>query len=101
MSIEFKSIYFDYNSGDPLVSHALKNINLEIEDHSFFALIGETGSGKTTLAQHLNGLLWPNKGTIKIDDFFIDGNDAKLQNYVGIVVWFFSFQNINFLNQLY
>lgn len=58
MSIEFKSIYFDYNSGDPLVSHALKNINLEIEDHSFFALIGETGSGKTTLAQHLNGLLW-------------------------------------------
>ncbi len=79
MSIEFKSIYFDYNSGDPLVSHALKNINLEIEDHSFFALIGETGSGKTTLAQHLNGLLWPNKGTIKIDDFFIDGNDAKLQ----------------------
>lgn len=72
-------------------------------------MIGETGSGKTTLAQHLNGLLWPNNGTIKIDDFFIDGNDAKLQkkkkkgikklrSYCGMV---FSFQNINFLNQLY
>ena len=41
--------------------------------------VGPSGIGKTTLAQHLNGLLWPNKGTIKIDDFFIDGNDAKLQ----------------------
>ena len=49
----------------------LKDINLTINDNDFVALIGHTGSGKSTLIQHLNGLLSPTKGKIYIDDIDI------------------------------
>lgn len=103
MSIEIKNLYFDYNRNTPFASHALKNINIEMGDRFFIALIGETGSGKSTLVQHLNGLLWPSSGTLKIDEFFIDGDNKKLQkkkkkgiknlrSHVGLVFQFPEYQ---------
>ena len=103
MPIKIEKLFYDYNPNTPFVSHALKDINLDIDGNFFNALIGETGSGKTTLVQHLNGLLWPNSGTITIDEHFINGNDKKLQkkkkkgikklrSHVGLVFQFPEYQ---------
>ncbi|MFV0555648.1 MAG: energy-coupling factor transporter ATPase [Lactovum sp.] len=69
--IEFKKVSFEYQANSPFASQALFNINLEIKEKSFTALIGHTGSGKSTLVQHLNGLLKPTQGSIYIDDLEI------------------------------
>ena len=74
--------------------HALKDISLFFEDHSFIGIVGETGSGKSTLIQHLNGLLIPNEGEIIIDEFKIDSKKKKQKNlknlrkHVGVVFQF-------------
>ena len=54
MSITFKNVAHTYNEGSPFSYAALKNINLNIPEGKVTAVIGETGSGKTTLVQHLN-----------------------------------------------
>jgi len=103
MPIKIENLFYDYNPNTPFVAHALKDINLEIGENYFYALIGETGSGKSTLVQHLNALLWPSKGTIRIDEHFIDGNNKKLQkkkkkgvkklrSHVGLVFQFPEYQ---------
>ena len=55
MSIKVKNVNYTYSEGTAYEMHALKNINLEIPDGQFVGLIGHTGSGKSTLTQHLNG----------------------------------------------
>ena len=57
MSIEIKNVNYLYSQGTSYEMHALKNVNLEIPDGQFVGLIGHTGSGKSTLTQHLNGLV--------------------------------------------
>ena len=54
MSIEIKNVNYLYSQGTSYEMHALKNVNLEIPDGQFVGLIGHTGSGKSTLTQHLN-----------------------------------------------
>lgn len=88
MSIEIKGLYHTYQKGTPYETHALKDINLEIQDGEFIGLIGHTGSGKSTLVQHLNGLLKPSQGQIKIDGFDITQKGVKLKKIrqkVGLV----------------
>lgn len=103
MQIKLTDLCYSYNQKTPMAHLALDRINLEIEDHSFLALVGETGSGKSTLVQHLNGLLWPTSGTLNIGEFFIDGNNRKLQkkkkkgirelrSYAGLVFQFPEYQ---------
>ncbi|WP_306483560.1 energy-coupling factor transporter ATPase [Anaerococcus sp.] len=72
MKIELKNIDYIYNEGLPSEVYALKDINLEINSHEIVGLIGQTGSGKSTLVQLLNGLLIPSNG-----DCFIDGVNSK------------------------
>lgn len=55
--IEIKNLNFVYSKKTPYEKHALKNVNLEIEEGTFVGLVGATGSGKSTLIQHLNGLI--------------------------------------------
>ena len=57
MSIVIKNLTHIYNEGMPFASTALDNISIEIKDRDFVGLIGHTGSGKSTLIQHLNGIL--------------------------------------------
>ncbi len=67
MNIELKNVDFIYNEGAPGEVYALKNINLNIGSHEIIGLIGQTGSGKSTLVQLLNGLLIPSHGYVIID----------------------------------
>ena len=64
MSIELKDVTYTYSPGTAYEIHALKNINLSIPDGQFIGVIGHTGSGKSTLIQHLNALIQPTSGTI-------------------------------------
>lgn len=79
MIIDIKDLNFIYNPNTPFEKKALDNINLEIDEGEFIGLIGHTGSGKSTLVQHLNGLIKPTSGTIVIDGKNILGKDANLR----------------------
>lgn len=79
MSITCKSLEHIYGLNTPFEYYALKNVNLKIEKGSFTAIIGQTGSGKSTLIQHINALLLPTSGEIQIDDYVISSNE-KPQN---------------------
>lgn len=67
MKIELKNVDYIYNEDREEKSYALKNINLEINKHEIIGLIGQTGSGKSTLVQLLNGLLLPTNGDVLVD----------------------------------
>lgn len=68
MSITFKNVTHIYQEGSPLAFEGLNNVSFEIKDGSFTSIIGQTGSGKSTLVQHMNALLKPTSGTITIGD---------------------------------
>ncbi|MBR2506122.1 MAG: energy-coupling factor transporter ATPase [Bacilli bacterium] len=98
MSIDIRKVSFTYLKDSINEHHALKDISLFFEDHSFIGIVGETGSGKSTLIQHLNGLLIPNEGEIIIDEFKIDSKKRKQKNlknlrkHVGVVFQFPEYQ---------
>ncbi|WP_311516076.1 energy-coupling factor transporter ATPase [uncultured Anaerococcus sp.] len=75
MKIELTNVDYIYNEGLPSEVYALKDINLTINSHEIVGLIGQTGSGKSTLVQLLNGLLIPSRGDCIIDD--INSKDKK------------------------
>ncbi|SDZ18536.1 energy-coupling factor transporter ATPase [Tindallia californiensis] len=88
MSIKIENVNHIYNPGSPFQANALSNINLEIKKGEFVGLIGHTGSGKSTLVQHLNGLLRPTSGSIWIDDQDITASGVKMKDIrkkVGLV----------------
>ncbi|MBZ4663322.1 MAG: energy-coupling factor transporter ATPase [Caloramator sp.] len=88
MSIKVNNLTFKYMVGTPFEKTALDNVSFEIKDGEFIGLIGHTGSGKSTLIQHLNGLLKPTSGEIYIDDECITakGVDLKrIRELVGLV----------------
>ena len=88
MSIKLSNIYHTYSKGTPFERLALQDVSLEIAKGEIVAIIGHTGSGKSTLVQHLNGLLKPDKGTATIDDVDITakGQQAKAaRQQVGMV----------------
>ena len=75
MPIEIKNISHIYMENTPYEKVALDDVSLTIDDGSFVAIAGHTGSGKSTLMQHLNGLLSPKQGEVTIDD--VDINKKK------------------------
>ena len=72
MSIKIENLNYTYDINRPSERKALKDISLLFTDHCFSALIGRTGSGKSTLIQTLNGLLLPTSGKITVNDYVID-----------------------------
>ena len=66
MSIKFENVSYVYNPGSPLESLGLDDVNFTLREGDFIALIGHTGSGKSTLMQHFNALLKPSNGKISI-----------------------------------
>ena len=66
--IKTENLSHIYSEGTPFVKTAIDNINLEIEEGEMVGVIGHTGSGKSTLIQHFNGLLQPTSGKIYIDE---------------------------------
>ncbi|HCJ14868.1 MAG TPA: energy-coupling factor transporter ATPase [Erysipelotrichaceae bacterium] len=96
MAITFKEVEYTYSPDTPFAYHALKGINLNIPKGSFTALIGHTGSGKSTLIQHINGLLIPTQGEVCIDDYIITPNNKQklkpLRKKAGLVFQFPEYQ---------
>ncbi len=98
MPIVFKEVSHAYGTHSKTVFSALQDINLEIEDKSFVAIIGETGSGKSTLVQHLNALLLPSSGEVSVDSFRVtpikkhNKNLKQLRKKVGVVFQFPEYQ---------
>ena len=95
MSIKIESLTYVYMPKTPFEKKALDNVNLEIEDGEFLAVIGHTGSGKSTLIQHLNGLLKPASGKIYVDGTDITDKDTKLvdiRKKVGLVFQYPEYQ---------
>ncbi|AGK99190.1 energy-coupling factor transporter ATPase [Clostridium pasteurianum] len=95
MSIKIDNLTHIYMPGTPFEKKALDNINININDGEFVALIGHTGSGKSTLIQHINGLLKPTSGKIIIDGFDIALKTTKLSDIrkkVGLVFQYPEYQ---------
>lgn len=79
MSIETRSLTHTYMAGSPFARTALKDINLMIDDGEIVGIIGHTGSGKSTLIQHFNGLLKATTGTVILDGVDLGGKGVKLR----------------------
>ena len=88
MSIELKNVTYTYSPGTAYESHALKDVSLVIPDGQFIGIIGHTGSGKSTLIQHLNALVQPTSGQVLYngEDVWAEKYDRKqLRSEVGLV----------------
>lgn len=95
MSIKIENVSYIYMEGTPFEKVALDNVNLEIKDNEFIAIIGHTGSGKSTLIQHLNALLKPSSGRILINNIDLwDKNTARSEKRkeVGLVFQYPEYQ---------
>ncbi len=97
MSITFKEVEHIYSENTPFAYHALKGVNLNIKDKSFTAIIGQTGSGKSTLIQHINALLLPTSGSINIGEYLITKTNKPnklklLRQKAGLVFQFPEYQ---------
>ena len=88
MPVKMEQVTHTYMQGGPFESTAIFNVDLEIQDGEFIGLIGHTGSGKSTLVQHLNGLLKPTQGTVIVNETRIvkdSKNLKKVRQQVGLV----------------
>ncbi len=77
MDITLQEVEYKYHANTPFERLAIQNINIHIKKGTFLALIGHTGSGKSTVLQHLNALLQPTKGTVIIGDRTIKAGKKK------------------------
>lgn len=82
MSIEFKNVFYTYSPKTPFYQEALEDINLVIKPGSFTCLVGHTGCGKSTLIQHLNGLLVPTKGEVFVDVYINSIKNHKMRKKI-------------------
>jgi energy-coupling factor transport system ATP-binding protein len=88
MLIEIRDLFHVFNPDTPLAKEALSGVNLAVREGEFVALIGRTGSGKTTLALHLNGLLIPTGGSVRVGGVTVGPGTkktARLREQVGLV----------------
>lgn len=95
MSLEVRHLTHIYNQGTAMESCAVKDVSFTLEDGDFVGVIGHTGSGKSTLIQHLNGLEQPTEGTVLYngEDIFAEGYDLKaLRGKVGLVFQYPEYQ---------
>ena len=95
MSIKVEHLNHIYGEGTAFSQYALKDVNFTIEDGEFVGLIGHTGSGKSTLIQHLNGLLRASSGAVYYngENIYADGYDMKkLRSKVGLVFQYPEYQ---------
>lgn len=95
MSIEVKGLTHIYSEGLPHESVALENVSFNVEDGQLVGVIGHTGSGKSTLVQHLNGLLRPKSGTIVVGDVDITADGVVMRDIrrkIGLVFQYPEYQ---------
>ncbi|KRO05149.1 ABC-type cobalt transport system, ATPase component [Levilactobacillus parabrevis] len=93
VAISFEHVSYTYQAGTPMATSAVSDVSFAVPDHGYLAIIGHTGSGKSTLIQQLNALLKPTAGEITVDNFTITPKttnaDLKpLRQHVGMVFQF-------------
>ena len=95
MPIEVKNLTHTYSPGSAFQATAIRDVNLTIEDGEFVAVVGHTGSGKSTLVQHLNGLLKPTSGQVLVDGEDMNGEGVdkrRIRQKVGLVFQYPEYQ---------
>lgn len=95
MPLELENVFYTYGAGGPEETHALKDVSLRIDDHSFVGLVGHTGSGKSTLVQLMNGLIKPTKGRVLVDGFDMSDKSKEVRErrkQVGLVFQYPEYQ---------
>ena len=95
MSLEVKNLTHTYSAGSALQQTAIRDVNMVIEEGEFVAIVGHTGSGKSTLVQHLNGLLTPTAGQVLVDGEDMNGenvNKRLIRQKVGLVFQYPEYQ---------
>lgn len=95
MSIKTDKLSFYYSQGTPFETKALDEVTIEIKKGDFVGIIGHTGSGKSTLIQHFNGLMLPEEGMVKIDERNIKDKNLKIKlirQKVGLVFQYPEYQ---------
>ena len=95
MSIEVSQLSYTYMPGTPFQSKALSDISFAIEDGEFLGIIGHTGSGKSTLVQHLNGLIRPMQGEVLVDGLSLADKNTNMRDVrqrVGLVFQYPEYQ---------
>ena len=95
MSIEVRNLTHTYSAGSALQQTAIRDVSLTIEEGEFVAIVGHTGSGKSTLVQHLNGLLKPTSGQVLVDGEDMNGdsvNKRLIRQKVGLVFQYPEYQ---------
>lgn len=91
MSIVAQQLNYIYNKGTPFEKHALCDVNVEIGDGEFVAIVGHTGSGKTTFVQHLNALIRLQSGQLKVGDIDLTEKKTDLKKLRGMVGMVFQY----------
>ncbi len=95
MPIQVTNLTHTYSAGSAMQSTAIRDVNLTIEEGEFVAIVGHTGSGKSTLVQHLNGLLKPTSGLVLVDGEDMNGenvNKRLIRQKVGLVFQYPEYQ---------
>ena len=95
MSLEVKNLTHTYSEGSALQQTAVHDVSLTIDEGEFVAIVGHTGSGKSTLVQHLNGLLKPTSGQVLVDGEDMNGegvNKRLIRQKVGLVFQYPEYQ---------
>ncbi len=95
MNIEVKNVFYKYNKFDKDSDYDIKDISIDIFDNDYLAVVGETGSGKSTFVQHLNGLIKADLGDILVDGVSIYSKSFDMQNLkfrVGLVFQYPEYQ---------
>ena len=85
MSIRVENLFYSYMRGTPFEKEALIDVSIELKKGDFIGIIGHTGCGKSTLVQHLNGILRPETGRVYIDEQLINNaNIREIRRKVGL-----------------
>ncbi len=97
MAIIFDHVYHTYAQKTPFQAEALQDVHITLVDHSFTAIIGHTGSGKSTFIQHINALLLPTQGVVSVNDIVMNSKQMPkrvkaLRQYAGVVFQFPEYQ---------
>ena len=95
MSLEVKHLTHTYSAGSAFQATAVHDVSLTIEDGEFVCIVGHTGSGKSTLVQHLNGLLKPTSGQVLVDGEDMNGEGVdrrRIRQKVGLVFQYPEYQ---------
>ena len=98
MPLIFDHVYYTYDASSPLPSKAIEDIHFTLNEPFFCGIIGQTGSGKSTLVQQINALLRPTQGKVIVGEFVVDSSKKKmkeiksLRKYAGLVFQFAEYQ---------